>query len=563
MMDFNNIPEYNAPMPFWFWNGNLNFEKLKNQMKIMREAGIDEFIIHARTGLKTPFLSEEWFHVFEQVVQEAKKTDMRLWIYDEFNWPSGSAGGIITKKPEAREHYLDKNNNLNVTECAPEISPDYLNKKVTEEFIRLAYESYYQRFKKYFSKTIAGFYNDEVRFANARPWSAFLGDHIPEGPDYFKTIGQALTENYFKTLSDWCTAHKVQLIGHVMGEETLGNQVRYVSTIFPILKQFHQPGIDHLAASAQGMHPLYAASVAYLKGNLPVTCETGGGCPWDITITDLYRLSGWLYLSGVTRIILHGFFYEENHNDWPPEMFFRWNEWDKMKQYIEWAKQIQYFLKMAQPAYFIAIYYPFTEFIQNYVPDERYTLNFQKGPKVQAEKALALHIAVQELGAEFKRNGINYILVPEEDLDQIENMLLITPLDTDPEFKGKTIQQGSLSAEECIAQIDKIMDNRIRITGFGAAPNPLPATEHIYDPYLHENGDDGGILVREFIYKKNPAFLIWNANPVNFQGKCHLPQERNWFCYNFSTKKSQDMGKIKEFNLELHAYNMLLVCCAK
>ena len=67
-------------------------------------------------------------------------------------------------------------------------------------------------------------------------------------------------------------------------------------------------------------------------------------------------------------------------------------------------------------------------------------------------------------------------------------------------------------------------------------------------------------MTREFMYKNKSAFLIWNANAVNFQGKCHLPQEKKWESYNFSTKQVQKLGKIKEFSMALPAYNMMLVC---
>ena len=37
---------------------------------------------------------------------EAEKLNMRAWLYDEDRWPSGAAGGLVTKNKEFRIRYL-------------------------------------------------------------------------------------------------------------------------------------------------------------------------------------------------------------------------------------------------------------------------------------------------------------------------------------------------------------------------------------------------------------------------------------------------------------------------
>ena len=104
MSKLNDYPAHSGPFPFWFWNGLLDSDLLIEQVDKMRAVGIDEFIIHARYGLQTPFLSEDWFTAVEAVIQHAAKTGMKAWIYDELNWPSGSGGQTIPKDPYRREH---------------------------------------------------------------------------------------------------------------------------------------------------------------------------------------------------------------------------------------------------------------------------------------------------------------------------------------------------------------------------------------------------------------------------------------------------------------------------
>ena len=74
--------EYRS-IPFWSWNDQLEQEKLIKQIRWMQENGIGGFFMHARSGLQTEYLSEEWMQCIEACADEAQKTDMKAWIYDE------------------------------------------------------------------------------------------------------------------------------------------------------------------------------------------------------------------------------------------------------------------------------------------------------------------------------------------------------------------------------------------------------------------------------------------------------------------------------------------------
>ena len=50
------------PVPWWAWNGNLNFDEMRRQLDLIHGQGIHEFFIFALQGLEHPvFLSEDWF----------------------------------------------------------------------------------------------------------------------------------------------------------------------------------------------------------------------------------------------------------------------------------------------------------------------------------------------------------------------------------------------------------------------------------------------------------------------------------------------------------------------
>lgn len=97
--------EYRAK-PFWAWNGELKKEELLRQIDIAKEMGFGGFFMHSRTGLATEYLGEEWFELTNACADYAKKKGMEAWLYDEDRWPSGTAGGMVTKEQKNRMRHI-------------------------------------------------------------------------------------------------------------------------------------------------------------------------------------------------------------------------------------------------------------------------------------------------------------------------------------------------------------------------------------------------------------------------------------------------------------------------
>jgi hypothetical protein len=89
--------------PFWSWNGKLEKEELIRQINVLKEMGMGGFFMHSRTGLETEYLGDEWFDLINACADEAEKLGLEAWLYDEDRWPSGLAGGIVSKNPEFRQ----------------------------------------------------------------------------------------------------------------------------------------------------------------------------------------------------------------------------------------------------------------------------------------------------------------------------------------------------------------------------------------------------------------------------------------------------------------------------
>ena len=101
----NPTSEYRGT-PFWAWNTKLDKGILSEQIKYFKEMGFGGFHMHPRTGMQTPYLSEAFMELVAHCVDEAEREDMLAWLYDEDRWPSGYAGGLVTKEPRYRARYL-------------------------------------------------------------------------------------------------------------------------------------------------------------------------------------------------------------------------------------------------------------------------------------------------------------------------------------------------------------------------------------------------------------------------------------------------------------------------
>ena len=92
--------------PFWAWNGDLKKEELIRQVDVMKKMGFGGYFMHSRCGLITEYLGDEWFELTNAVADADTKAGMENWLYDEDRWPSGAAGGIITRDHQYRARHL-------------------------------------------------------------------------------------------------------------------------------------------------------------------------------------------------------------------------------------------------------------------------------------------------------------------------------------------------------------------------------------------------------------------------------------------------------------------------
>ena len=214
--EFQNPGKEYRGTPFWAWNAALDRQELLRQIGCLKQMGFGGFHMHVRYGLITPYMSKEFLDLIESCVDEAEKKDMLAWLYDEDTWPSGFAGGMVTREhPEFRRRWL-RFAPSPISDCAYDVgrfdvclnsdgtlasyrlladgeqpagaewfaqvvleSPsqrfnnatyvDTLNPRAIEAFISCSYDSYRRRLGSRFGGTIPSIFTDEPQFAKLMP----------------------------------------------------------------------------------------------------------------------------------------------------------------------------------------------------------------------------------------------------------------------------------------------------------------------------------------------------------------------------------------------------------
>src|SRR5215207_2756741 len=74
-------------------------------------------ILHGRYGLETSYIGETYLDRIHFAVEEAQKLGLQTWIYDEMNWPSGTADKrVLQARPDLAQRYLEC---INITVRGP------------------------------------------------------------------------------------------------------------------------------------------------------------------------------------------------------------------------------------------------------------------------------------------------------------------------------------------------------------------------------------------------------------------------------------------------------------
>lgn len=409
LKQLKNPPKEFTPVPFWFFNDSFDREKVRRQLEGYMNKGVSAIVFHPRIGIpkEIPYLSEAYFEVVRYVVETAAQLDMKVVLYDEGMYPSGSAHGMvvaknpdyaargitITEEPEQDPiiavltggRYLVKRVTKGTIrgihfgeddgeEGAP-AAADILNPKAVELFIHLTHDRYYEELKSYFGNTVMGFFTDEPcalgRNAEAfREWAEGLDWEIREeggqleeleglftGKEnmttaiYRRLIKKHLRETFYGALSRWCEGHGIWLMGHPAESDDVEEEL-----------YFHVPGQDlimrRVAPETGGLlepdsvQAKLAADIARHLGRRRNSNECFGVCcrenvPWYFTGMDMKWYLNWMGIRGVNLFIPHAFYYSvegKRSKERPPDVGPNNIWWKHYNMFSDYMKRISFLM---------------------------------------------------------------------------------------------------------------------------------------------------------------------------------------------------------------------------
>ena len=277
-------------------------------LKSLSENGIGGLMIYPRSGCELEYLSEEWFSTVKNIIEGSEELGLDVWLYDDFNWPSGDAGGRITVEPKHRLLSITvEGDKVGEIKCASTNTGSLFNEKyfanllsgeATDRFIDLTHEEYYRRFGRYFGNVIKGIFTDEPAIA----YSCAKGD-IPYyegmekdyseryGRDFYedlasdktglvkrsmKILSERFAKCYLGKISEWCHSHGIASTGHLMMDDSPIGATLCSGNYLENLTQIDIPGIDEIETDLKGER------LMHLLGGIEYASARNGGAMAEI-----------------------------------------------------------------------------------------------------------------------------------------------------------------------------------------------------------------------------------------------------------------------------------------
>ncbi|MGO9876870.1 MAG: hypothetical protein ACLPVY_24105 [Acidimicrobiia bacterium] len=216
---------------------------------------------------------------------------------------------------------------------------DILNPAAVRSFIDLVYERYFSEFGEFFGSTVTGIFTDEpgllgrCREVGVRPGTTGILDHVhrllgrdltaalnglwddgePDAPrvqsDYHRAVRQRTEETYYRQLSDWCAAHRVDLCGHPGQPTDLGQQRWFQVPGQDLVWRSVLPDSPTAVEGRESTQAKCSSSAALHLGRRFNSNECFGAYGQGFDEREMLGLANWCFVRGVNRLYPHAFYY--------------------------------------------------------------------------------------------------------------------------------------------------------------------------------------------------------------------------------------------------------------
>ena len=275
-------------IPMLAVSGRPTEAEVRAKVASIHAQGIGSFLIYARSGLEVEYMGAEWLALCEWFCDEAEKRGMKVWLYDEYNWPSGTCRGRVPSENDAWRYaeygvFRNPDGTFRWTSAlAPEGWVNVCESDAVSRFIELTHDVYAKRLARWFdNKTILGVFSDEpghsvgVTFPDGKPvisfrkWSGLEDEYraatgrdlksdvekwieTKEGdvwPVYLGLMGRRFRSAYFDQIRAWCDRHGILFTGHLVCENYIFSSLRNNGNPILCLRGESLPGLDEISTA--------------------------------------------------------------------------------------------------------------------------------------------------------------------------------------------------------------------------------------------------------------------------------------------------------------------------
>ena len=274
----------NPLIPMGALTGRPDQKAIHDFLSAFKEVGFSQYLIYPRSGCELEYLSEDWFATCETFLKECSSLGYSsVWLYDEFNFPSGQCGGRIMKEnPDHALHFLqvfEKDGTFSYGITTNPNAPDVLNPEAMQKFIAYTHEQYAKRFGKYFGSLIKGIFTDEPSFNYyvgvgtgeekllipfypelEADYAALTGSNLKQDIEFClrnrsarfwevfvcKLLGKRFLNAFVLPIRDWCDRHGLLMTGHLLREGNLENSLWASGMPMEATDAFSLPAVDEI-----------------------------------------------------------------------------------------------------------------------------------------------------------------------------------------------------------------------------------------------------------------------------------------------------------------------------
>ncbi len=397
---FQNPDDSFRGLDLWMLNNELHDDELRRQVREFREKGLYSVIARTYNGLHSDYPGEKFMHSMEVILDEAKKTGLKIALqagYMPAAVPTATDDHamhyiVVKKRTEltGEETVLAEDDRFAYTVICRSYSLNLFMPEAVDRYVVETYETFWDRFKDEFGKTVISVWVDEPRYTPLMlPYSPDLpevfektygypllenipalytdvGDYKKFRYDYFNLL-EARLEHYYITVSRWCREHHLQFSGHLMAEETTRGMISQSLAVMPYYKYFDIPGIDALRTiqswnnndikvtsfglpekpyTVQPVEPTYytvpmqCVSAAEQAGKTHILCEMFAVSSSNLGFREQMNLFDHFASLGITHQCVHALFYSiagfrkrfypQQFNSYQPF----WKDYKNMKDYV-------------------------------------------------------------------------------------------------------------------------------------------------------------------------------------------------------------------------------------